>query len=83
MPRSIELTYAFGCTVTSMQDLIRVWEAGKDFKIKNGSYTSIRDLDYLKQEYDCIVIRASSKDRACIFETVVFRHILSGITSYV
>lgn len=83
MPHKIELTLAYGRTVSSMQDLVGAWESGMDFKICGGPYCSIRDLPYLKQEYDCIIIHALDKNRKCIFSYNVFSHILMGVTNYI
>ena len=52
---------AYGRTYTSKIDLVKDWIDGKDFRMENGSYFSIRDYDLLSKtyNYDDIAIRLS------------------------
>lgn len=47
---SIVLVGAYGRTYESKKQAVADWEAGKDFRIINGPYCSIRDLEYLQNE---------------------------------
>lgn len=83
MPQLLELTLAYNRTVNDMDALARAWEGGKDFKIKNGPYTSIRDMPLLQKDYDTIVIRALDKTRSSVFSKVVFANVLASVTTYI
>lgn len=48
---------SYGRYYESKKEAIRDWEAGLDFKIINGPYTSVRDLEYLTANYDKILIK--------------------------
>lgn len=37
-------------------ELLQDWQQGKDFKIKNGPYCSIRDLEHLRENFSRIFI---------------------------
>ena len=45
---------AYGRQYKTSQEAKADWEAGKDFKIVNGPYLSIRDVDYLKDKYTSV-----------------------------
>ena len=84
MPESVTLTLAFGKTVDDTADLLTQWCRGKDFRMSTTRQcTSIRDLAYLKSDYDNIVLRAPLHDASGFVETCIFDHILRGLTSYV
>lgn len=38
------------------EEIIKDWYAGKDFKIADGPYCSIRDLEYLRNDFNRIYI---------------------------
>jgi hypothetical protein len=38
---------AYGRSYATSEQVIADWKSGKDFKVVNGPYCSIRDLDYL------------------------------------
>ena len=44
------LTIKPACWYTEKQDLEEMWQSGKDFKIVNGGYLSIRDTKSLFRE---------------------------------
>jgi hypothetical protein len=54
--RTIELVPAYGRKYNSQSEALADWEAGKDFKIYGGPYTSIRDESQLLEEYNFIDI---------------------------
>ena len=39
---------AYGRSYSTSEQAIADWKSGKDFKIVNGPYCSIRDLDYIE-----------------------------------
>ena len=45
----IYLIPAYGRSYNSKESMLKDWEAGKDFKILNGPYCSIRDSQSLKR----------------------------------
>lgn len=47
----LEATPAYGRTYADSVELLAAWNGGKDFRIKNGPYFSIRNLEQLKREY--------------------------------
>ncbi len=47
MLKEMTLTAAYGRTYADKESAMRDWYAGKDFKIVDGPYCSIRDLDTL------------------------------------
>ena len=59
---TIYLYPAYGRTYTKVKDLREDWIAGKDFKILNGPYTSIRDLHSLESDYNIIYIFTSRRE---------------------
>lgn len=50
--------------VHTTDDLLAYWNSGKDFKILNGPYTSIRDKPNLLQSYKAIQISNKQGDIA-------------------
>lgn len=66
------LTYAYGKSVESTDELLAAWEGGKDFKINNGPYCSIRNLDILKKDFDYIQLRGYNKKRTTVFEIGIY-----------
>jgi len=45
---------AYGRQYKTSQEAKADWEAGKDFKIVNGPYVSIRDINSLKDKYTSV-----------------------------
>jgi hypothetical protein len=45
---------AYGRQYKTSQEAKADWEAGKDFKIVNGPYLSIRDINSLKDKYTSV-----------------------------
>lgn len=45
---------AYGRQYKTSQEAKADWNAGKDFKIVNGPYLSIRDIDYIKDNYTSV-----------------------------
>jgi len=50
------LTPAYGKTYVTKEDMLTAWKAGKDFKILNGNYCSIRDESLLKANASSVVL---------------------------
>lgn len=48
---TVVLIPAYGRSYSTKKAVLADWLAGKDFKIEAGPYTSIRDLDALREEY--------------------------------
>jgi hypothetical protein len=53
---------AYGRKYTSAAKALKDWEAGKDFKIKNGPYTSVRDAERLANVSSSVWIQHSVDD---------------------
>ena len=51
----IILLPAYGRTYTSVESLLKDWQDGKDFRIAQGPYTSVRDRQRLIDAFDGIV----------------------------
>jgi hypothetical protein len=45
---------AYGRQYKTSQEAKADWETGKDFKIVNGPYLSVRDIDYIKDKYTSV-----------------------------
>lgn len=44
------LQAAYGRTYHTKEEVIKDWEKGKDFKIKNGPYMSVRELHLVRDQ---------------------------------
>lgn len=62
---------AYGRKYNSKEELKADWKAGKDFKILNGPYFSIRDFEAMKKE--------AYIDRAIFGEACVVKFLLGGL----
>jgi hypothetical protein len=51
---SLTIMPAYGRQYKTSQEAKADWNAGKDFKIVNGPYLSIRDIDYIKDNYTSV-----------------------------
>ena len=49
------------------------WLAGKDFKIVNGPYFSIRDIELLSEQYDSIMF-VNARDKSFYFSVMLGEH---------
>ena len=58
----ITLIPAYGRKYDSSIEMLSDWNSGKDFKLRNGPYTSIRDIELLMKMSDEIEIVWLSKD---------------------
>ena len=47
---------AYGREYKTSEEAKADWNAGKDFKIVNGPYLSIRDVNYIKDTYSSVWI---------------------------
>jgi len=47
---------AYGRNYPTKEACLLDWNAGKDFKILNGPYCSIRDIEYMKVDFQTIDI---------------------------
>lgn len=47
---------AYGRRLSTPHQTLEDWKTGKDFRISGGPYTSIRDIDALKREFDRILL---------------------------
>lgn len=91
MAHKLKLMLAYGKLVKNSEDLLRRWEAGQDFWSPETRYCSARDLEYLKKEYDYIVITGKlripeNKDiftYAYVPEIPVYTGVLAGATNYI
>jgi hypothetical protein len=45
---------AYGRQYNTSEEAKADWVAGKDFKIVNGPYLSVRDIDYIKDKYTSV-----------------------------
>lgn len=48
----LTLLGAYGRIYTTKETALSDWNKGKDFKILNGPYCSIRDIDHIKRLHD-------------------------------
>ena len=55
------LVPAYGRSYSDPASALSDWEAGKDFKILAGPYTSVRDIELIKRKYDGAAIVWSSE----------------------
>jgi hypothetical protein len=56
------LAPAYGRRYRTEQELLEAWEAGKDFKIVGGPYTSIRDCAALQQECSSLWLKQATPE---------------------
>ena len=47
---------AYGLNYKTKEACLLAWLGGKDFKLVNGPYCSIRDIEYMKADFDTIEI---------------------------
>ena len=66
------LLAAYGKRYNSEVEVLLDWMAGKDFRLKAGPYTSIRDLDFLKEEFDTMAIYWVSKSKGKYFAVTLW-----------
>ena len=57
MAHTLILTPAYGRTYATVEEATKAWQEGKDFKIINGPYCSIRDLPTTKRLHTHVLIR--------------------------
>ena len=57
MANTLFLVPAYGRQYAAKNTVLREWAEGKDFKIINGPYCSIRDIDRMRMTNNHIVIR--------------------------
>lgn len=57
MPNELILHPAYGRRYRTKAEMVAAWVEGKDFKIYNGPYCSVRDVATIREEYDWIVLR--------------------------
>jgi hypothetical protein len=54
------------------EGVLGAWEAGKDFRIATTTtHLSIRNIEYIKQNYDRLVIAYRESDKAENFEHII------------
>ena len=56
------LTPAYGAKYSTDEELLTAWKYGKDFKIVNGPYCSIRDIVTLRRSSSNILITRDYKN---------------------
>jgi hypothetical protein len=61
----LQILPAYGSRYLNSDDMMMAWNSGKDFKIWNGPYCSVRDLPALRKESDRIYIM-SPLDDICV-----------------
>jgi hypothetical protein len=76
---TITLIGAYGQFYRTMDIMLKAWYAGKDFKIVNGPYCSIRDIDYMVQRHDKVELRADNGTRFTLAQSPVVDDYLKGI----
>ena len=60
---------AYGRVYGSDLECLTDWESGKDFKIKGGPYCSIRDFEFMKKDFNEIVIQWSKTEPTMVLYT--------------
>ena len=81
----ITLTAAYGRKYSTEKEALLAWIGGKDFKIVNGPYCSIRDIEMMKAQFGGIQIRYGefgSYRYSVIWESQMEK-ILGGLTTEV
>lgn len=56
------LVPAYGRVYNSVEAMMTDWNAGKDFRIWNGPYCSVRDLEHLRLEASTVTLCCPSRD---------------------
>lgn len=59
--KQLVLVPAYGRTYKTVEAARKDWDAGKDFRILNGPYCSIRDLELIYKTYSSVRILANSE----------------------
>ena len=54
--KTLILGSAYGRRYSNKEAMLKDWEEGKDFKMSNGPYCSIRDLESLKKTFSLIIV---------------------------
>ena len=72
---------AYGRAYSNIENTIKDWEAGKDFKIYGMGYCSIRNLESMKKDVDRIVFVVHDSNKIIRFNYWI--HPLAGLTHYV
>ena len=57
---TLTLIGAYGRVYPNVSTMIKDWFNGKDFKILNGPYCSIRDIRHIAMQYDTIELLTDS-----------------------
>ena len=78
----ITLAAAYGRKYSTEKEALLAWIGGKDFKIVNGPYCSIRDIEHMKAQFGGIQIRYGDFQYSIIWESQMEK-ILGGLTTEV
>lgn len=70
---TLVLIPAYGVDYETESETLEAWNGGKDFLIRTlevrGSYASIRDIEYIKEDYDQVYIRYNKEmDIVVVYE---------------
>lgn len=70
MASRITLIGAYGRTYTNTDAMFKDWRDGKDFKICNGPYCSIRDISIMLRLNDTVELMLNTGERICLYNHI-------------
>jgi hypothetical protein len=73
---TVILKPGYGKSYGSEAECLLDWMAGKDFKMVNGPYCSIRDLEYLKADFETLEIYWFNKNHQKYFTVQIWSSLL-------
>lgn len=83
MSKEYVLLPAYGRAYLTIDQTVREWKKGKDFKIYGGPYCSIRNEGEMKRDVDRIVFIVRNVKTDKIMRYNYWMNPLAGLTSYV
>jgi len=76
---TISLMGAYGRAYINKAKALNDWQNGKDFKVVDGAYCSIRDMDYLMRFNNKIQILLNDGETIVLHDTIVTYSLLDEI----
>ena len=73
---------AYGRTYNTKYEIMKDWKNGVDFKLVNASYCSTRDMKWLTDNYDRVILHWINEKNTGKSVTL-WEHALRGLTTYV
>jgi len=72
---------AYDLSYNSLAECLAAWNCGKDFKLVNGPYCSIRDLEYMQANFETVEIYWFNKIKKAYQSVQIWRNPMHGIVS--